>query len=140
MLRIGLFKKKTRFWGSCCGYHNHAERCPRMGTFVFVALFVVAQWPLQRASRQLVARPRATVPRRPATTASDVNLRSFVTLPLGTRLQISAPTAGEYWPAWRAKNSKNRVLNFGRYNGWGDFFITGGFFFRDSIPQAATLT
>ena len=48
--------------------------------------------------------------RRPARTASDINLRSFVTLSLRARLSITAPNAESYYSVRRKKNHKKRFF------------------------------
>ena len=62
---------------------GRVERCPGMCRFVFVALFGPHS---DRYSGPVGSRRRARDARRPARTASDINLRSFVTLLLRTRL------------------------------------------------------
>ena len=58
---------------------GRVERCPGTCRFVFVALFVPH---CDRYSGPVGSRRRERDARRPARTASDVNLWSFVTLPL----------------------------------------------------------
>ena len=62
---------------------GRVERCPGTCRFVFVALFVPH---CDRYSGPVGSRRRERDARRPARTASDINLRSFVTLLLRTRL------------------------------------------------------
>ena len=83
---------------------GRVERCPGTCRFVFVALFVPH---CDRYSGPVGSRRRERDARRPARTASDINLRSFLTLSLRARLQINAPNAESYYSVRRAKNSKN---------------------------------
>ena len=82
------------------------------------------------------SRRQARDARRPARAALDINPRSFVTLPIGCwalnwrskRSQVLGRSVCQKW-------QENGVLKFGRYNGWGDFFIASDLF-RDSIPKS----
>ena len=69
------------------------------------------------------SRRRARDARRPARTASDINLRSFVTLSLRAGLPITAPNAESYYSVRRKKNHKKRF--FGTPYG---FFLKKNFF------------
>ena len=87
--------------------------------FVFVALFVAARWPLQRT---VGSWRRASDPRRPARTAPDFNLRSFMTLPFGTRPQMRPKKTPAV--AWRlgVKTKKQKVSNFAVMTAGVNFF------------------
>ena len=63
-----------------------------------------------RYSGPVGSRRRERDARRPARTASDINLRSFVTLSLRARLSITAPNAESYYSVRRKKNHKKRFF------------------------------